>query len=124
MKGLILTGVTFAAGGAERNGRCDSNLVRKDDVESRPLGEYEGLGMAPSFSDGGLRLRGMGGGRMGRSSYICVNSVSVGIGVERALGEWGSVVINYRSGEVFSGPDETHLTITIEKSGGGGAVLR
>jgi hypothetical protein len=88
MKGLILTVVASDAGGAERNGKCDSNLASI--VVSRPLGEDEGLGTAPDFSDGGgLRLRGMGGGMMGRPSYICDNSVSVGIGVVRALVEEG-----------------------------------
>jgi hypothetical protein len=91
MKGLILTGVISDAGGAERNGKWDSNLPRI--VVSRPLGEDEGLGTAPDFSDGGLRLRGMGGGMMGRPSYTCVNSVSMGIGVVRALGgELSSII--------------------------------
>ncbi len=53
---------------------------------SRPLRE-EGLGAGLGFSEGGLRLRGTGGGMMGRSSYIYVSSVRVGIGVVRALGE-------------------------------------
>jgi hypothetical protein len=52
---------------------------------SRPLRE-EGLGAGLGFSEGGLRLRGTGGGIMGRSSYIYVSSARVGIGVVRALG--------------------------------------
>jgi|SRR6267142_154203 len=103
MKGLILTGVASDAGGVERNGKCDSNLVSI--VVSRPLGEDEGLGTAPDFSDRGLRLRGMGGGMMGRPSYICLNSVSVGIGVVRALGEEGDRrrQLSQRCGEFWIG---------------------
>ena len=96
MKGLILIGVSSDAGDAERNGKCDSNLVKRDVfIVSCPLGEDEGLGTAAGLSEGGLRLRGTGGGMTGRSPYICVSSVSVGIGVVRAL-EDGNFFVNYR----------------------------
>jgi len=89
MKGLTLTGVGFDVGGVEWDEKkCDNHLERKDEWEvvSRPLGR-EGFGTAPGFSEGGLRLRGMGGGMTGRPSYRCVSSARVGMGVVRALGE-------------------------------------
>ena len=89
MKGLTLTGVGSDVGGVEWDEKkCDNHLDRKDewDVVSRPLGR-EGFGIAPGFSEGGLRLRGMGGGMTGRPPYRCVSSASVGMGVVRALRE-------------------------------------
>ena len=88
MNGLILTGAGPGVGGEEYNEKYDNNLATKEgrDVVSSPLGG-KGLGTGAAFSDGGLRLRGRGGGMTGRPSYICVNSASVGIGVVRALGK-------------------------------------
>jgi len=88
MKGFTLTGLGSDVGGVEWDeNKCDNRLERKDewDVVS-PLGR-EGFGIAPGFSEGGLRLRGMGGGMTGRPPYRCVSSASVGMGVVRALGE-------------------------------------
>ena len=81
-------------GGEEYNEKYDNNLIRKDgrDIVSHPLVGVE-LGAGTGFSEGGLRLRGTGGGMTGRPSYICVNSASVGIGVLRALGTDRSLVI-------------------------------
>lgn len=86
MNGLILTGVCPGAGGEEYNEKYDKNLTRMDgrDIVSCPLKGAD-LGTRTGFSEGGLRLRGTGGGMTGRPSYICVNSASVGIGVVRAL---------------------------------------
>ena len=89
MKGFTLTGVGSDVGGVEWDDKkYDNHLERKDEWEvvSRPLGR-EGFGTAPGFSEGGLRLRGMGGGMTGRPSYRSVSSASVGMGVVRALGE-------------------------------------
>ena len=86
--GLILTGAGPGVGGEEYSEKKDNNLATKDgrDVVSSPLGG-EGLETGTAFSDGGLSLRGWGGGMTGRPSYIRVNSASVGIGVVRALGK-------------------------------------
>ena len=94
MNGLVLTGVCPDVGGEEYNKKYDNNRIRKDgrDIVSRPLVEVE-LGARTDFSEGGLRLRGTGGGMTGRPSYICVNSASVGIGVVRALGTDRSLAI-------------------------------
>jgi hypothetical protein len=85
MKGLGLTGADPGGGCVEQNRKYDSNLARKDDwgLATVPLG---GGGLETGLVAGGaLRLRGRGGGRMGRPSYMCVSSASVGIGVLRAL---------------------------------------
>jgi hypothetical protein len=98
MKGLTLTGVGSDVGGVEwGRKKCDSHIERKDEWEvvSHPL-EGEGFGTAPDFSEGGLRLRGMGGGMTGRPPYRCVSSASVGMGVARALGE--GHIVNYLAG--------------------------
>ena len=94
MNGLVLTGVCPDVGGEEYNEKYDNNLNRKDgrDIVSHPLVEVE-LGAGTGFSEGGLRLRGTGGGMTGRPSYRCVNSASVGIGVARALGTDRSLAI-------------------------------
>jgi hypothetical protein len=66
MKGLTLTDVAADVGGVEWDGKkYDDHLERKDEWEavSRLLGR-EGFGTAPVFSEGGWRLRGMGGGIM------------------------------------------------------------
>jgi hypothetical protein len=87
MNGLILIGVGPDVDGEQYNGKYDSNLIRKDgrDIVSCLLG---GVGRGTTgFWEGGLRLRGTGGGRTGSPSYMCVNSASVGIGVARALGK-------------------------------------
>jgi hypothetical protein len=93
MNGLILTGVCPDVGGEEYNEKYDNNLIRKEgrDIVSCPL--VEELGTRTGFSEGGLRLRGTGGGMTGRPSYICVNSANVGIGVVRALAKNPSSVI-------------------------------
>lgn len=86
INGLTLTDVCPEVGGEEYNEKYDSNLTRKDvqDIVSCPL-EGVDLGAGIGLSEGGLRLRGTGGGITGRPSYICVNSDNVGIGVVRAL---------------------------------------
>ena len=89
MKGLTLTDVASDVGGVEWDGKkYDAHLERKDECEavSRLLGR-EGIGTAPIFSEEGWRLRGMGGGIIGRPPYRCVISASVGMGVIRALRE-------------------------------------
>jgi hypothetical protein len=89
MKGLTLTDVGSDVGSVEwGRKKYDDHLDRKDESEavSRLLGR-EGFGTAPVFSEGGWRLRGMGGGITGRSPYRCVISASVGMGVIRALRE-------------------------------------
>jgi hypothetical protein len=88
MNGLVLTGVCPDVGGEEYKEKYDNNLIRKEgwDIVSCPLVEEE-LSTRTGFSEGGLRLRGTGGGMTGRPSYRCVNSASVGIGVVRALGK-------------------------------------
>lgn len=120
MNGLILTVVGPEVGCEEYNRKYDNNLIRKDggDIVSCLLG---GAGRgATGFWEGGLRLRGTGGGRKGSPSYMCVNSASVGIGIVRALGK-----NRPRLAKLSLGWEQnTHLTTTIEKSGGGGAVLR
>lgn len=101
MKGLGLTGVGSDGDGVERNRMYDSNLARKGDWGvATVLAGVGGLDTEELVAGGALRLRGRGGGMVGRSSYMCVSSTSVGSGVVRAL------------------------TTTIEKSGWGGAALR
>jgi hypothetical protein len=63
----------------------------------------------------------------GRPSYRCVSSASVGMDVVRALGGGGDEhIVNYLGGgtRMQTLDVKTHLTTTIENSGGGGAVLR
>lgn len=98
MKMLGLTGARSGVDCVERNRMYDGNLVRKEEwgLATVPVGG-DGLG---TEAGGALRLRGRGGGMVGKLSYMCESSASVGIGVVRAL------------------------TTTIEKSGWGGAVLR
>ena len=83
---LILTGAGPGVGGEEYSEKKDNDLATKDgrDVVSSPLGG-EGLETGTAFSDGGLGLRGRGGGMTGMPSYA--SSTSVGIGVVRALGK-------------------------------------
>ena len=89
MKGLTLADVGSDVGDVDCDGKkYDDHRERKDEWEagSRLL-RRESFGTAPVFSDGGWRLRGMGGGITGRPSYRCVISASVGMGVIRALRE-------------------------------------
>lgn len=120
MKGLGLTGVGFGGDGVERNIMYDSNLARKDDwaVETVLVGSG-GLDTEGLAAGGVLRLRGRGGGMVGRRSYMCVSSASVGIGVVRALGR-KQMLLSFKGWII----KRAHLTTTIEKSGWGGAVLR
>jgi len=101
MKGLGLTGAGSGSDCGERNRMYDSNLAKKDGWGrvTVPVGG-DGLDTEVFVAGSALRLRGRGGGMVGRPSYMCESSASVGIGVVRAL------------------------TTTIEKSGWGGAVLR
>jgi len=98
MKGLGLSGAGSGGDCVERNRMYDSKLVRKD-LGTASVGGG-GLDTEEDVAGGALRLRGRGGGMVGKPLYMCVSSASVGIGVARAL------------------------TTTIEKSGWGGAVLR
>ena len=95
----------------------DSNLARKDDwgLATVPVGGGLETGLV---AGGTLRLRGRGSGRMGRPSYMCVSSASVGIGVLRALER------KHYPKTLSDRGKRAHLTTTIEKSGWGGAVLR
>lgn len=85
MKGLGFTGVGSGGGGVERNGMYDSNLTKKDDWAVEAVLVGGSLDAEELVAGGVLRLRGRGGGMVGRRSYMCVNSASVGIGVVRAL---------------------------------------
>jgi len=100
MKGLGLTGAGSGGDGVERNRMSNGNLARKDDWGVATVLVGGSLDTKELVAGGALRIRGRGGGMVGRPSYMCVSSASVGIGVVRAL------------------------TTTIEKSGWGGAVLR
>ncbi len=64
----------------------DSNLAKKDEwgLTTVPVGG-DGLDTGVFVAGGALRLRGTGGGMVGRPSYMCASSASVGIGVIRAL---------------------------------------
>ena len=85
MKGLGFTGAGSGGGGVERYGMYDSNLTKKDDWAVETVLVGGGLDAEELVAEGVLRLRGRGGGMVGRRSYMCVSSASVGIGVERAL---------------------------------------
>jgi hypothetical protein len=61
----------------------DSKLVRKD-LGTAPV-SGGGLDTEEVVAGGALRLRGRGGGMVGKPLYMCVSSASVGIGVVRAL---------------------------------------
>ena len=70
----------------ERNRMYDSNLAKKDEwgLVTVPEGDDD-LVTEVFVAGGALRLRGRGGGTVGRPSYMCESSASVGIGVVRAL---------------------------------------
>jgi len=86
MKGLGLTGADSGVDCVERNRMYDSSLARKDEwgLATVPVGG-DGLDAEVLVAGGALRLRGRGGGMVGKPSYMCVSSANVGIGVVRAL---------------------------------------
>lgn len=122
MKGLGLTCAGSGVDCVERINKYDSNLAKRDGgLATVPVGG-DGLDAEVLIAGAALRLRGRGGGMVGRPSYMCESSASVGIGVVRALERKAETSLSTERKLVRK--KRAHLTTTIEKSGWGGAVFR